>query len=598
MMKKLNYKNNIYHDKNENNDNNKLSKWRLIIFVLIVISIFLIMIIKSFQIQILNYDLYSNLDTSQHFKEYIINRKRGSIFLQDIKNQSYFPIAINKKKYDLIIDPSLLSKESSEYVNSVKQILFKKIPGIDPLKFDDQLSKSELKWQLVQKDIEEEVVNEINQKKLNGIYFEEKISRFYPEKNLASQVIGFVQKDNIGEGKYGVEGHFNNILKGENGFKKQETDITGNWLAFGESNNIDAVDGADIVLTIDHNIQYKLESTLQKLQDEFKPKYSMGLIMDPKTGDILAMATLPSFDPNNYNLVSDINIFSNPTISNLYEPGSIFKPFTAAIGLDTGAFSSETKFTDTGELTLNGFTIKNALEKKYGEQTMTNVLEKSINTGTVFMQQKAGKEAFVDYLSDKFNFPNKTNIDLPSEATSNISNITKSIRDSRDINYATASFGQGISMTPIRLLSSFNSFVNDGIIMKPQIVKEIKLSNGEVKKNEPIIESQALSKESSEELSKMLVSVVNNGHGSKAGVEGYNIGGKTGTAQIAIKGGYGEDTFQSFIEFVTLDDPKYTLLISLDSPKDVRFSDTSVVPATKELNEFLINYFEIIPESN
>ena len=579
-------------------DENKLNKWRLGSFILLILVIFCIMFVRSFQIQILKYEFYSNLANSQHFKEYIVHGKRGAIFLQDIKNQSSFPIAINKKKYNLIIDPSILSKESSESVNLVKTTLLEIIPEINSNEFDEKLSKSQMKWQLIHQNIEEDVVNIINQKKLIGVYFEEKVSRFYPEKNLASQVIGFVQKDNIGEGKYGIEGHFNNILKGQDGFKKQETDRSGNWLAFGKSENIEAIDGADIVLTIDHNIQYKLESTLQKLQDEFKPTYSMGLIMDPKNGDILAMATLPSFDPNDYNQVSDINIFSNPIISNLYEPGSIFKPFTAAIGIDTGSFSPETKFTDVGELTLNGFTIKNALDKKYGEQTMTNVLEKSINTGTVFMQQKAGKDAFVDYLNNKFKFGNKTNIDLPSEALSNISNINKLARDSRDINYATASFGQGISMTPIRILTSFNSIINDGIIMKPQIIKEIKSSNGEVKKTEPIIESQALSKESANTLARMLVSVVNNGHGAKAGVSGYDIGGKTGTAQIAIKGGYGEDTFQSFVEFVTLEDPKYTLLISLDNPKDVKFSDGSVVPVTKELNEFLINYFDIIPESN
>jgi cell division protein FtsI/penicillin-binding protein 2 len=368
------------------------------------------------------------------------------------------------------------------------------------------------------------------------------------------------------------------------------------WLANTEREKVAAKDGSNIVLTIDHTLQFKLEELLARLASEYKTKAALGILMDPKTGEVFAMASNPSFNLNEYNKVKDIQIYRNPLVSNLYEQGSIFKPITIGIGLDKQLITPQTIYKDIGETTINGFTIKNALEKPYGEQTLTFALEQSLNMGMIFVQQKIGNIPFMEALRDKFKLAEKTGIDLTGEVAGNINNITKSSRDARDVNYATASFGQGISFTPIKMLTAFNAIVNEGKMIKPRLVKEIIASDGNITRPEPEVYSEVMSPESARQLSEMLVSVVDNGGGKKASVEGYSIGGKTGTAQIAGIGGYTDDTYQSFIEFATLDNTRYTLLISLDSPQGSKFSDVSVVPNIKEFNQFLLNYFEIQPD--
>jgi stage V sporulation protein D (sporulation-specific penicillin-binding protein) len=230
---------------------------------------------------------------------------------------------------------------------------------------------------------------------------------------------------------------------------------------------------------------------------------------------------------------------------------------------------------------------------------MSYALENSLNLGMVFIQRKLGREAFVSGILDQFQIGGKTEIDLPGEVNNKVGNLTKDSRDSREINYANVSYGQGIAITPLRMMTSFNSIINGGKIVKPRIVKAIQNPDGDVKTFEPEIQGQSMSEDKARVLSEMLVDVVNKGSGKGAAIEGYSIGGKTGTGQIPVNGKYiksGGPTYQSFIEFATLDNPQYTLLISLDSPEGARFSDSSVVPKVKKLNEFLINYFLIQPD--
>jgi len=371
------------------------------------------------------------------------------------------------------------------------------------------------------------------------------------------------------------------------------------WLANTEQDKQEAINGSNITLTIDHTLQFKLEEVLAELANEYKTKVALGAIMNPKTGEILAMASNPSFDTNEYNKVDNLSLFNNPVVSSLYEQGSIFKPITVGIGLDKGVITPNTTYEDKGIEIINGREVSNWSNKTYGTQTMSYALENSLNLGMMFIQRKLGREDFVLGIKDKFQIGNKTGIDLPGEVSGNINNLIQPERDAREIDYANASFGQGISMTPIRILTSFNSIINDGKIIKPRIVKSIQSPDGEIKTFEPEIQGQSMSAESARELSKMLVDVIEKGSAKSASVAGYSIGGKTGTGQIAVNGKYIKDggpTYQSFIEFATLENPKYTLLISLDTPQGARFADSSVVPKVKKLNEFLLNYFAMAPD--
>ncbi len=575
----------------------RLSRIKVGVFLLGIIGLFGAVVARAVELQVMNHDEYQELAQSQHFREYALQGERGEIFFRDLKTGGLFPVAINRTLYDIAIDPKMLAGQSEEHNLNLKQSFQNLIEGFDSADFDRKRAKTNDQWELIARDIPEETVQELQAQGFKGVVYEDKKERYYPEKNLASQVIGYVRRDDLRSGQYGVEQSYNDILRGEDGFERKESDTRGTWLALTERERQDAQEGADLVLTLDHTIQFKLEEVLTRLDEQFNAKSVMGAIMNPDTGDIYAMGSSPSFDPNEYNKVEDIQVFRNPFVSNVYEPGSVFKPFTVGLGLEYDVITPDSTYVDTGEVTLNGFTIKNSLEKVHGEQTMTYALDFSLNTGMVHIQQLLGRQRFTTGLIEAFGMEEKTGIDLPGEGQPNFANIQKDPRDARDVNYATASFGQGVSTTPIKMLTAFSSIVNDGVMMKPRVVKEIRYPDGTVEERAPEEVRQVLSKEAAGELAAMLVSVVDNGHGKKAGIEGYSIGGKTGTAQIASIGGYGDDTFQSFIQFATLEDTRYTLLISIDSPQGARFSDQSVVPATRELNEFLVNYFEIEPDT-
>jgi stage V sporulation protein D (sporulation-specific penicillin-binding protein) len=573
------------------------NKMRLGVFIVFIFFLLGGIIARAAQLQIVKYADYKAKAEDQHIRESKLIGKRGNIYFQDLKLGQNFPVAINRKMYDIAIDAKQIEASSEENKIRVRDFINQNFPDIDKNKLEEEIKKTNKQWYLIAKDIPEKTIKPIQDNNIKGFVLDEKLTRFYPEKTLGAQVLGFVSRDSF-KGQYGVEQYYNDELQGENGFEKGERDGKGTWLASTSREKKDAVDGSNIILTIDHTLQYKLEEVLGQLATEYKTKVALGAIMNPKTGDIYAMASNPTFDNNEYGKVADINIFQNPLISSLYEQGSIFKPITVGIGLDKGVISPSTTYEDKGSESINNFTVYNWSKKTYGTQTMQYALENSLNLGMIFIERTLGREDFVAGIKDKFQIGNKTNIDLPGEVANNISNLTKSERDARDINYANASFGQGISMTPIRLLSAFNSIINEGNIVKPRIVKSIQKPNGDIQTFDPEIQGQSMSKEKAQELSRMLVDVVEKGSGKKAAVPGYSIGGKTGTGQIAAieGGGYGGDTYQSFIEFATLDNPKYTLLISLDSPQGAQFSDVSVVPKMKELNEFLLNYFEIKPD--
>ena len=574
--------------------------WRFWLFGIVICLSFGVIIARLFQIQVLEHNKYKEAADLRHRSEVKLVGDRGNIYFQNLKSGDKFPVAINLNTYNVGIDASMIdSIDSSDKSNraQIQEFIEANFPDIDKNRLAEEFDKTDSKYYIFAKDVAETVVYNLKSKKLKGFILEKKSVRSYPEKTLGSQVIGYMDRENIG--KYGVEKYYNEQLKGRDGFARIEAkDTRGVWLANTAQEKQDAVNGANITLTIDHTLQYKLEEVLAELASEQKPKVALGVIMNPKTGEILAMASNPSFDPNEYNKIKDMNLFNNPVIANQYDQGSIFKPITVGIGLDAGVITPNTTYEDKGIESINNYQIANWSDKAYGTQTMSYALENSLNLGMIFIQRKLGREAFVSGILDKFQIRNKTGIDLPGEINNNISNLTKSTRDAREIDYANASFGQGISLTPIRMLTSFNSIVNGGKIVRPRIVKSIQNADGEIETFEPEIQGQSMSEEKANQLAKMLVDVVDKGSGKKASVAGYSIGGKTGTGQIAVNGKYeaGGPTYQSFIEFATLENTQYTLLISLDSPQGAKFSDGSVVPKMKALNEFLLNYFAIVPD--
>jgi len=561
--------------------------------VLMICLMGFILIFKLFNLQVLKYDFYKEAAAGQHQTYQVLSPKRGEIFIKDRFYKegdsliNLFPVAINKEWKMIYAEPKNI-KDPKKTTEILIELL--------DLERDDLRAKLEKKndpYEPIMHKVPQETAQKIAELNLPGIKLASENWRFYPAKTFISHVLGFVGfLENDLKGQYGVEGYYDKILSGKHGYLEGEKDVMGRIINIAKSQLQPAQDGADLILTIDSNIQFFIEEKLKETIERLEAEGGTIIVEDPRTGEIKALANWPTFDPNNYSKVEDISIFLNPAIHNLFEPGSIFKPFTMAIALDKHLITPETTYEDKGYIVIDGHKIRNSHDKPEGVQTMTQVLEKSLNTGAIFVQQLIDKKTFKEYL-EKFGFNKKTGIDLQGETTGNLANLNTK----RDIEYATASFGQGIAITPIELIAGLSAFANKGKIMQPHVVEKIIFSNGKEKKIEPKLLSQPISSKTAFEVTKMMVSVVENGYGKKAGVEGYFIAGKTGTAQVPREDrrGYSDKTIHSFGGFFPAFDPRFVLLVKIDNPKGIRFAADSVAPVFREIAEYILNYYEISP---
>ncbi len=380
-------------------------------------------------------------------------------------------------------------------------------------------------------------------------------------------------------------------MAGKAGLIKSAKDAVGALITIGPRSITKAENGVDIVTTLDRTVQYTACQKLKVYVEKFSAEGGTVIIMKPD-GAILAMCSEPDFDPDKYNEIEDINTLNNPAIFTAYEPGSVFKMITMAAGIDTGKITPETKYTDTGELKIGGYTIKNSDLKAHGEVTMAQALDKSLNTGAIFVEQLIGKEEFKKYVKN-FGFGKKTGITLDTEMPGDISPLDKP----GEIFGVTGSFGQGITVTSLQLVTSFAAVANQGKMVKPYIVSEIIKPDGAKDIFEPQNGLQVISAKSAAQVAAMLMSVVENGYGTRAKVPGYYFGGKTGTAQVAASGGgYGDKTIHTFVGFGPVSKPAFVMLTMLRNPAGPRFAESSSVPLFGELAAFLVKYYEIPPE--
>ena len=516
-----------------------------------------------YNLQISKGDYYNAKASSLYSASGVSIPSRGNIYFRD-KDNNLIPAALDKEYPTIfantkkIVDPTAAAKSLAEILkmpaSSISKLLSKKDNPYVPLIRRATPSQIE---SLV-------LVN------IPGVHIDYEPSRLYPFVKDAAHVLGFVstEPDNL-NGLYGIEKYYNTRLKGTPGVLKGEKTTS-------------PIRGEDVRLTIDKNIQSQAESILSSLVADYAAVGGSILVQDPKTGQILAMASEPSFDPNNYGDYS-IKSFLNPAAQSVYEPGSIFKVITMAAGIDSGAITPDTTYIDTGELTLNGKTIRNFDKKAHGLLTMTNVIEKSLNLGSAFAEKKMGHETFYNYLL-KFGFKEATHIDLPGEVRGSLGQLEK---NPRDINFATASFGQGISVTPIGLLKAISAIANHGVMMQPYLNADI----------EPQVLGRVISADTSRKVVDMMVGAVNKNEIAR--IKGYNIAGKTGTAQVPDfkNGGYTNDVINTFVGFVPAYNPKFVVMVKLDKAAGAPLAGLNVVPAFRQLTQFILNYYNIPPDN-
>jgi len=547
---------------------------------------------KLYFVQIVRGEQYSERADRQYARPNQNTFDRGSIYFE-AKDGGRVSVASVKEGFTLAINPKLLTDSEKVY-----SVLRESISTIDKDVFLQKSAKKDDPYEEIAKRVPKEIGLKIAELAIPGVQVYKERWRVYPAQKLAAHAVGFVgyrSNDEILAGRYGLERSYEGVLT------RNTKDLYVNFFAEIFSNikktfSTETPLEGDIVTTIEPTVQNAFENAIQKLHTKWDSELSGGIIIDPKTGEIYALSAYPTFDPNALQNEKNSAVFTNPLVESVYEMGSVIKPITMAIGLDTGKVTATTTYTDEGFLVFNNKKISNYDGKGRGPgTTMQEVLNQSLNTGAAFVMQQAGKDEFAHYMLD-FGLGEFTGIDLPNEAKSLVQNL----KSTREIEHATAAYGQGIAMTPIATVRALSALGNGGFLISPHIVKEIDYSVGLTKKIEPLPGKEIIKKETSTEITRMLVEAFDTGLlGGTMKMAKYRIAAKTGTAQIANPrgGGYYDDrSLHSFFGYFPANNPRFLVFLYTVYPKGARFSSETLVQPFMDTVKFLITYYEIPPD--
>ena len=580
-----------------------IKKTRIKISAFLFLTAIFALIVRLGYIQIVAGPTYSQEAMKQQYKDTVIYPMRGIIYDRTGKE-----LAVSVPKNDLWIEPdNIKDSEKDDAIETLSKIL-----ELDKEEIKKSLTSGKKRFALA-KNIDSDKVKKIREAKISGIWFEQSSRRYYPYGKFASYVIGHVSNENVGLA--GVEASFNTYLKGIPGreiFIKdaRNREISTNSLSYNEP-----VNGRNLILTIDEVIQHHMERAVEQALVDNNAKRVIAIAMDPQTGDILGMVSKPDYDPNDsrtplYPLFQEkidaalsdeeklkelYTMWRNPAVNDIYEPGSPFKVVTASAALEEGLVYPEEWFNDIGYTEVAGRKIKNWTSKPFGSITFTKAVEQSVNSTFIQIAQRLGAQKFTEYIT-AFGFGKPTGIALPGEGVGMQYTVSKM----GPVELATTSFGQSISVTPIQMISAISAVANDGKLMKPRIVKEVTDENGEIVESfEPEVVKRAVSKTTADQMLAIMESVVANGSGSATKIDGYRIGGKTGTAQKVIDGKYQSGYYiASFAAVAPIEDPQVALLVIVDEPKGASyFGSTVSSPVARQIMQDILRYLGVKPNA-
>ncbi len=550
----------------------------------------LILVGRLYYVQVMKSQAYMDQADRQYVRRGQSIFDRGSIFLT-AKDGNLVSAATLKTGYTVALEPRKITEPEDVY-NALSGIL-----SFDEATLLKKIDNKDDSYEEIAKKIDEESAKRIADLKLKGVSQFKERWRYYPGGKTASHALGFTGFADDGvthSGRYGLERYYNDILT------RDSSDLYVNFFAQIFSNLSGALfrdekSQGDIVTTIEPTVQHELENRLADVVSKWKSDVTGGIVMDPYTGEILAMAVNPSFDPNDLSKEKNTGIFSNPMVDRVYEMGSIIKPLAMAAGIDAGAVTPKTTFDDKGFVLINGAKVSNFDGKGRGVVDMQKVLNDSLNTGMAFVAQKLGNEKITDYFMS-FGFGEETGIDLPGEVRGLVSNL----KSPRDIEHVTASFGQGIAMTPIETIRALASLGNGGFLPSPHIVKKINYTSGLSKNISYEPSEPVLKPETSKAITGMLVNVVDQALlGGTVKNARYSVAAKTGTAQIAKEkgGGYYDDRYlHSFFGYFPASKPRFIVFLFTVYPKGAQYASHTLTQPFIDLEKFLINYYEVPPD--
>ena len=558
---------------------------RIRFFFLFILCLLIIIVIRVFYIQVFDYQKLSTLAESLWSRELPIGADRGTIYDRNGK-----VLATNITTTSLVLIPNQIQN---------KEEVAEKLSEILNSDYEDMLAHVSKKTSIERvhpegRQLSYDIASKIDELGYDGVYLVKESKRYYPYGSVLSHVLGYVGIDN--QGLSGLELTYDDYLTGKNGAIKYFSDGKGNRLELSEVYE-EPQDGIDLQLTIDLDIQLAAERELDNIMSKYTPEHALILAMDPDTGEVLAMASRPNFDPNNYQDYTTETINQNLPIWMTYEPGSTFKIMTLATSLEEQTVNLfEDTYYDDGSVNVDGATIHCWKSGGHGAQTFLEVVENSCNPGFVELGQRLGTNTLMSYINN-FGFGAKTGIDLNGESNGILFNIDKM----GPVELATTSFGQGISVTPIQQVTAVSAAINGGTLYEPFLVKEMlePETKSVIYTKEPVKRRKVISEETSKLVRYALESVVANGSGRSAYIENYRVGGKTGTAQKVQNGVYMDGNYiLSFIGFMPADDPKIVVYVAIDHPQGVtQYGGVVAAPIAKSVLETAISVLDIEPSS-
>ena len=563
-------------------------KWRLRLMALVLIALGGVLVVRLAQIQIVDHDRYVEAARENHLSERTVQGPRGAIL-----DRNGLPLVTGIETFDIHIDRHVWELDSSHERLAVERLA--ELLGVGPEQVRTIAGAGPERDALLATHVPYVLGEAIIAQGLPGVKITPSGVRRYSEGGLASQLLGFVGRD--GQGLAGVEFEFESLLRGDPGSVVVERDSTGNPIPFGQRTIEPPAPGADIVLTIDRNLQRLAEAELARALADTGARGGSILMMDPHTGDILAVASAPSFNVSTLSLNDpdlDLSLFRNRIATDVYEPGSVFKVITMAGAIDAAVVTPTSTFNDTGAVAIGTRTIRNFDLSFHGRQTMTQVLQRSLNTGSTWVAQRMGPSLFYDYVH-RFGFGEATGSGFSGEATGLLKEPGNLFWS--DVDLATNSYGQGISVTPLQIVRAYSAIANGGHLVQPRIVRAL-ITNDGVREFAPVLGPRAISEESARTMRFMMQAVVDGVLGHPAQAPGWPIAGKSGTSDVVEGGRYIEgESIASFAGFAPADDPRVVVLVKLDRPQGEIFGGVVAAPVFARLMTGTLSYLGVPPSS-
>lgn len=557
-----------------------------------------VILLQLFLIQIVQHDSWVKRAEDEHIVQSTIKAERGEIYMMDGDQPTL--VVMNESSWTVVIDPMLVDAEELE--STLSKIIPKDKMVAD---FKDATADKTRRYYVLARGLKRDAAEKIKEAALAGVYLKEGNARVYPEGQMASSLLGFVNND--GKGQYGVEGALDKELAGEDGVLKTVTDVNNVALSIGDDNvRVPAKNGKNVVLSVDRNIQYRLEKYLKEQMDSSTATHAAGLVMNPQNGEVWALANLPTYDATNYANIEDASVFINEPLESAYEPGSMCKTFSFSAAIDQGKMTPQTTYNNSGYMTVDNWKIENAYKGQLGTITMQTGLDYSLNTSSMTALlwlggdnnqiTQAGKNMLYKYYHDLFGFGEYTGIELfesPGVITE------PDAADAYNSRYANMTFGQGMQITMMQLASAFSSVINGGEFYRPTVVAGEVAENGDfLYQDSPESIRTTVSTETSSTMRQMLYGTRAYKRTNGTDKAGYYIGGKTGTSQGIKDGAYTfDETVGNYIGFGGAEGemPEYVIMVKIWGDGKKMEGEKDAMPIFDKMSEYMIDYLQIKP---